>query len=119
MDGTTIAVQDYAKAIYALEQRLQREALGVEQPLAGGGEDAQVAQHLALRGQERRVATLAVGERLDVVGHLAVEERLAIHAREGELAPFGAVDEPGDAHASEGSCRLLIEEKVLMRLNFG
>ena len=69
------------------------DALGVEQQLVAGVEDPQVAQHLALGGEERRVAALARGQRLDVVGDLALEEALGLRAGQRELAALGAVEQ--------------------------
>ena len=57
-----------------VEKLLQRDALCVQQQLPGGVENPQVAEHLALRSQERRVAALALGQPFDVVCHLALEE---------------------------------------------
>ena len=56
-------------------------------------EDAQVAEHLALRREERRVAAAPGVERLDVVGDLSGEELLRAGAAQRELAPFGAVEQ--------------------------
>ena len=42
-----------------VEQLLQRDALGIEQQLVAGVEDAQVAEHLALRSEKRGVAAVA------------------------------------------------------------
>ena len=83
-----------AEAPDHVEQLLQRDALGVEQQLVTGVEDPQVPEHLALRGQEGRVAALAFGQSLHIVGDLALQERLRIAAREGELAPLGAIEQP-------------------------
>jgi len=82
------------KAPDHVEQRLQRRALGVEQQLGDGvahGQHAQVAEHLALVRQKRRVAPAAVAEADDVVGHLAGEKRLRIAAGQREPATLGAV----------------------------
>ena len=76
-----------------VEQLLQGDALGVEQQLAAGVEHAQVAEHLALVREERGVAAAARHEPLDVVGDLALEERLGLGSGERELAALGAVDE--------------------------
>ena len=88
------------EAAHEVEERLQRRAVGVEQQLGLAGavavlgvEHAQVAEHLALVGQEGRVAAAAGGQALDVVRHLAREEGLALGAGERELAALGAVDE--------------------------
>ena len=75
-----------------VEQPLERDALGVEQQLVAGGQDPQIAEHLALGRQERGVAAGAVGEPLDVVRHLALEEAARVRTRERELAALGAVD---------------------------
>ena len=69
------------------------DALGVEPELVVGVEHPQVGQHLALVGQQRRVAAAAGDQRLDVVGDLAGEQLLGLRPRERELAALGAVDE--------------------------
>ena len=74
-----------------VEQRLQRHPLGVQQQLLAGVEHAQVAEHLALVGEERGVASVAGSQRFDVVGHLAGEHLLRLGAAQRELAPVGAV----------------------------
>ncbi len=76
-----------------VEQGLQRDALGVEQQLLADVEHAQIAEHVALVGEERGIAAGPGRERLDVVGHLAGEEPLRLGAAERELAPLGAVDQ--------------------------
>jgi len=83
-----------AEAPDHVEQLLQRHAFGVEQQLIAGVEDPQVPEHLALRGEEGRVAALALGQPLDVVGDLALQERLRVAAGEGELAALGAIEQP-------------------------
>jgi len=91
-----LAVEADLEAPQRVEQRLQRGALAEQQQLRGGRADlqhAQVGEHLALVRQQRRVAPLAGLERLDVVGQLAVEERLGLGARERELPALGPVDE--------------------------
>ena len=45
-------------------------------------------------GEQRRVAALAGRQRLDVVGHLALEEHGRLGALEQQLAAVGAVDQP-------------------------
>ena len=95
-----------------VEQRLQGHALGVEQQFRWGravarrgwrlrrdlpglladGQDPQVAEHLALVRQERRVATLAGAQVEQFVGHLAVEELQRIGSGQGQLAALGAVE---------------------------
>jgi hypothetical protein len=88
-----------------VEQLLQRRALCVEQQLVAEVEHAQVAEHLALVGEERRVAAAAGLQRLDVVGDLALQERLRLRAGQGQLAALGAVDQErvGGAHHSPSS----------------
>ena len=81
-----------AEAPDHVEQPLEGDAFGVEQQLVAGVEDPQVAEHLPLGREERRVAAGAGGERLDVVADLALEERLRVRAGEGELAALGAVE---------------------------
>ena len=78
-----------------VEERLERRALGEQQELVAGVQDAQVAEHLALVRQQRRVAAGAGGERLDVVGDLAVEHLGGLPAGERELAELGAVEDAG------------------------
>jgi len=96
-----------AEAADHVEQLLERDPLCIEQQLddscvarsgeagcrAGdrhetvvGGEDPQVAEHLALRRQERGVAAAAGAQRLDVVRHLTMEERLGVRPGERQLA---------------------------------
>ena len=90
-----------------VEQRLERDPLGVEQELVWSVEDPEVAEQLALWGEERGVAAGPRGERLDVVGDLAVEERLGFAARERELPALGAVDDAtafGDGGVLGGRC---------------
>ncbi len=77
-----------------VEQLLQRHPFGVEQQLVAGVEDPQVAEHLSLRGEERRVAAVSGRQRLDVVGHLALEKGLRVTSGERELAALGAVKDP-------------------------
>ncbi len=48
-----------AEAADHVEQLLKRRPLGVEQQLIAGVQDPKVAQHLALRGEERRVAAIS------------------------------------------------------------
>ena len=87
------------EAVDHVEQRLQRDALGVEEQLLrrraalADGQDAQVSEHLALVRQERRVAALARAQVRELVGHLPVEELDRAGAAESELAPLGAVDQ--------------------------
>ncbi len=83
-----------------VEQLLQRDALGVELQLRrrsvralAGREDAQVAEHLALVREERRVAPFARGEVGQLVGDLAVEELHGAGAGQRELAALGAVEQ--------------------------
>ena len=81
-----------------VEQRLQREALGVEQQLGrrpcrvpAACEDAQVAEHLSLVREEGRVAAIAGAQVGELVRHLAVEELDSPGARQRELAALGAI----------------------------
>jgi hypothetical protein len=92
-----------APATDRVEERLQRQALGVQPQLGAGVDGTQVAEHLALVGQQRREAARARLERLDLVGHLAVEELLGLLAGERELAALGAVDE-GDVLGEQAVC---------------
>ena len=57
-------------------------------------QDAHVGADLALAVEQRRVATGAGLERLDVVGQLALEELGGLGAADGELRPGGAIDQP-------------------------
>jgi hypothetical protein len=75
-----------------VEQPLECDALRVEQQLVAGGQDPEIAEHLALGRQERGVAAGNVGEPLDVVRHLALEETARVCTRERELAALGAVE---------------------------
>ena len=88
-----------------VEQLLQRDPLGVEQQLVAEVEDPQVAEHLALVGEERGVAAVPGVERLDVVGHLAVQELLGLGTGQRELAALGAVDQARPARSAPGSRR--------------
>ena len=83
---------DHAAA-QRVEEHLQCDALGVEPQLAAGAQHAQVGEHLALVGQQRRVAAAAGRQRLDVVADLAVEHLGRLGPGQGELAARGAVDE--------------------------
>ena len=56
-----------AEAAHHVEQLLQGDALGVEQDLVSRVEDADVAEHLALGGEEGGVAAGPGRQRLDVV----------------------------------------------------
>ncbi len=76
-----------------VEQRLQRRALGVQQQLGVSVEDAQVAEHLALRREEGGVRAVPGLESDDVLGHLALEEILGVPAGERELAPLRAIEQ--------------------------
>jgi hypothetical protein len=75
------------------EQVLQRDALAIQQQLVAGVEDPQVAEHLALVRQERRVAAAARLQALDVVGHLALQELLGLTTGQRQLAALGAIDD--------------------------
>ena len=66
---------------------------GASASLVAERQHAQVAEHLALVRQERRVAALAGAQIGELVGQLAVEELDRVGAGEGELAPLGAVDQ--------------------------
>ncbi len=83
-----------AEAPDQVEELLERHAFGVEQQLIAGVEGPQVTEHLALRGEEGRVAALALDQTLHVVGDLALQERLRVAAGEGELAALGAIELP-------------------------
>jgi hypothetical protein len=76
-----------------VEQGLQRQALGIQRHLVAEVQDAQVAEHLALRREKRRVAACSRGERLGVVRHLPGKELLRARAGQRELAALGAVEE--------------------------
>ena len=102
-----LGVEAEAEAADHVEQALQRHALGVERELGARVQDAQIPEHLALGGQERRVAAAAGVQRLDVVGDLALQEALGLRAGEGELAALGAVEH---AHR-RGDRRVVIERK--------
>ena len=64
-----------------VEELLQRDPLAVEQQLVAEVEDPQVAEHLALVGEEGGVAAVTRRQAEDVVGHLAVQEVLGLGAR--------------------------------------
>ena len=63
-----------------VEQRLQRDPLGVQDELVPGVQDPDVAEHLALRREERGVAAGAHREPLDVITHLPLKEACAVGA---------------------------------------
>jgi len=72
-----------------VEERLERDPLAVEVELgslAADPQHPQVAEHLALVGQQRGVAAVALLERLDLVGDLARQQARRLAAGEGELA---------------------------------
>ena len=76
-----------------VEQGLKRDPLGVEQQFICGIEDPQIAEHLALRGQERGVAALTALQALHVVTDLPLQERLGVGAGQRELAAIGAIEQ--------------------------
>jgi hypothetical protein len=82
-----------AEAADHVEQLLQRHPLGIEQQLVAGVEDPDVAEHLALGGEERRKAAPPGHERLDVVGHLTLQKLLGVGAGQCQFAPLGAVEQ--------------------------
>ena len=94
-----------------VEQGLERHALGIEEELVAEVEDAQVAEHLALRCEERRVAAAPWREGLDVVGHLPGEKLLGAGAGQGELAPLGAIEQA----AALGERQILGAREVMCR----
>jgi hypothetical protein len=96
-----LAVEPDLVAADRVEEGLQRAALAQQEQLHAGVDHAQVGEHLALVGEQRGVAALPGLERLDLVGHLAVEERLRLGAGQRELAALGAVDE---RHALSHGC---------------
>ena len=61
-----------------VEQLLQRDPLAVDQQLVPEVEDPQIAEHLALVGEEGGVAPAARLQAEDVVGHLALQEVLGL-----------------------------------------
>jgi hypothetical protein len=75
-----------------VEELLEGDALRVEPQEAVAGEHAQVAEHLALVGEERGVAARAGRERDHVVGDLPLQEVARLAPGEDELAALGAVD---------------------------
>ena len=77
-----------------LEHR-QRLRLGVEQEPVLSAQDAHVGADLSLGGQQRRVAALPGGERLDVVRDLALEEVRDVLAGQQELAARRVIDDDG------------------------
>jgi len=91
-----LAVEADLETADRVEERLQRAALAEQQQFGGGRAElqhAQVGEHLALVGEQRGVAAVPGLERLDLVGDLAVEERLGLAAGQRELAALRAVDE--------------------------
>src|SRR6185437_6654694 len=56
-----------AEAAHHVEQLLEGDALSVQEDLVAGVENTDIAEHLALGGEERRVAAGSRRERLDVV----------------------------------------------------
>jgi hypothetical protein len=79
------AVAD-AELVERVEQRLQRDPLGVEQKLLLGFQDAHLGEHAALVRQRRRVGALSGRERGDVVRQHRVEKRGGVRPAERELA---------------------------------
>ena len=95
--------QPIAQRRIMVEQRLQRDALGVEQQLVAGVEHAQVAEHLALGRQERRVAALR--RRSSASTSLVTWPlRNSLRARAGqrELAALGAVEQRRAPRSARG-----------------
>ena len=77
-----------------------REGLGearfeIEQQLLRQRVDEGVGDETALRAAERRVATAACGEGLDVIGHLTVQRAHAVGAGEADAPAEAEVDDPG------------------------
>ncbi len=93
-------------AAEVVEQRLQPAALAEQQQLGAVAlvvdrEDPQVADDLALRRQQRRVAAVTGGQRQHVGGHLAGQELAGLGAGQGELAALRAID--GRARRRQGA----------------
>ena len=80
---------------YRADEGGENDGLGVDPDPVLAAEDAHVAAHLPLVGEQRRIAALARAQRLDVVGHLALEELGGFGARQAQLAAGGAIDESG------------------------
>jgi hypothetical protein len=69
--------------------------LGVKpQTLGVKPQNAHIRLHLALPVQEGRIAAFPHGQRLDVIGELALEVLDRVRAAYEELAPLGAIHEP-------------------------
>jgi hypothetical protein len=68
-----------------VEQLLQGDSLGVEQQLIARVENPQVAEHLPLRRQERRVAALSRSQALDVVADLSLQKGLGVRSGQRQL----------------------------------
>ena len=71
------------------------DLLGADPEPVGEPQDPHVALHVALAVEQRRVAALALAERLDVVGQLALEILGGLGAADVEHAPLGAPQQPG------------------------
>ena len=100
-----------------LKSSWSADALAVEQQLVARVEDAQVAEHLALVGQEGGVAARAGLERLDVVGDLALQEVLDLGAGERQLAALGAVEQPAaatTARRTRSGCRSRCSPRLIV-----
>ena len=73
-----------------------RGGLGVhQQPVGGQAEHPHVGAELALVVEQGRVAALAGRERLDVVGHLALQELGGLGSAQLDHRAAGALDEAG------------------------
>ncbi len=78
-----------------VEDRLERDALHVQQQLVPGVQDPQLAEHLALRRQHGRKLARPGRERRDVVRDDAVERLRAVLAGDRQPAAVPAVDQRG------------------------
>ena len=101
-----LGVEADARAVQDVEDRLQRRALGVEQQLGAGVEDAQVAEHLALGREQRRVAAAASVEASTSFVTWPLRNAFAPGAGERELAALGAVEQPARLADDRGRRRI-------------
>ena len=78
-----------------VEQRLQRDALAVEQQLILTSQDPHLGEHVALGVEQRGVSAAADRDRGDVLREQRIEERHRFLAAQRELSAIGVINPAG------------------------
>ena len=81
-----------AKPRQRVEQRLQGDALGVEQQLLVAAQDPDLGEHSPFGVEQRCVGAAAGRDRGDVVGEQRIEEGDRVSAAQRELAALRAIE---------------------------